>query len=49
LRPGEDDKMEELVLETTVILVERPILFAMTPNPDATPQQIKIRNAWLGL
>ena len=49
LRSNDQDEMVEVLLETEVIMVERPMLNAMAPNPDATPQQIKIRNAWLGL
>ena len=49
LRSDDNDQMEEVVLETAVIKVEHSIVNVITLNTDATPRQVKIRNAWLGL
>jgi hypothetical protein len=47
LRKNENGELKETELSAPLRKVERKKRFIISLNPDATPEQIKLRNAWL--
>ena len=48
-RENNNGNREEVLLETSVILVEQEIGNSILPDENASARQLKIRNAWMGL